>query len=101
MIGAPVRVAGILLVFVGTNLFLVEIARRVYPAARRLPRVPPLPVPQLLAPPAESIFSRYPRTVTLSWKPVAGAASYTVQVDAFDPQTCSGCRLAPGWISER
>jgi eukaryotic-like serine/threonine-protein kinase len=46
-----------------------------------------LPAPHQLTPPNGAIFSNYPRTTTLTWSPVAGAASYTVELDCF--QCCA------------
>ncbi|NYT02808.1 MAG: hypothetical protein GKC10_08665 [Methanosarcinales archaeon] len=42
-----------------------------------------LPAPVQKSPASESVFSIYPRTTTLRWAPVNGAASYTVEVDCF------------------
>jgi len=51
-----------------------------------------LPVPVLTAPKSGAVFGIYPRNTTLSWKPVANATAYLVQV-----QACSvyGCTAAP------
>jgi hypothetical protein len=40
----------------------------------------PLVAPQLLGPSDGSAFTHYPRDLDLRWSPVAGAASYTVEV---------------------
>ena len=45
------------------------------------------PAPTQLAPPKGARFSNYPRTTTLKWAPVPGAASYTVKLDCF--QCCA------------
>lgn len=50
-----------------------------------------LQAPRQISPQHGSIFNFYPRTTTLRWMPVNGAASYTVEVDYFDTS----------WITER
>ncbi len=42
-----------------------------------------LPKPVLISPKNNAVFSHYPRTTTLRWKPVPGAKSYIVEVDCF------------------
>jgi hypothetical protein len=42
-----------------------------------------LATPQQTSPANGSVFGHYPRTTTLKWNAVAGAASYTVEVDCF------------------
>jgi hypothetical protein len=42
----------------------------------------PLP-PTQLSPPDGSVFSNFPRTTTLEWKALIGAAAYRVEVDCF------------------
>ncbi len=39
-----------------------------------------LPSPQLLSPDAGAVMNNYPRKTTVTWEPVIGAASYTVQI---------------------
>lgn len=43
-----------------------------------------LPAPQLISPANGSVMNHYPRSTTVSWAAVQGAASYTVEVDYFD-----------------
>jgi hypothetical protein len=43
-----------------------------------------LAVPELLDPKCGSVFDLYPRTTHLTWRPVNGATSYTVEVDCFN-----------------
>jgi eukaryotic-like serine/threonine-protein kinase len=45
------------------------------------------PPPQQLSPPNRSVFNNFPRTTTLKWAPVSGAASYAVELDCF--QCCA------------
>jgi hypothetical protein len=51
-----------------------------------------LPAPTQLSPASGSVFNNYPRTTTLQWSAVSGAASYTVQIYYYQPgdTTCSG-----------
>lgn len=42
-----------------------------------------LPVPTHLSPPNGIVFDHYPRTTTLAWASVPGAASYNVEIDCF------------------
>ncbi len=42
-----------------------------------------LSTPTQLSPADEAVFSRFPRTTTLRWSPVRGAASYSVEVDCY------------------
>jgi hypothetical protein len=42
-----------------------------------------LSAPVHVSPPNGSIFDNYPRTTTVVWKPVTGAAQYMVEVDCF------------------
>src|SRR5260221_2043046 len=52
----------------------------------------PLSAPPVqLAPANGRVFSNYPRTTTLQWQTVDGAASYTVEVQLFQPAntTCT------------
>jgi hypothetical protein len=46
------------------------------------------------SPASGSVFNSYPRTTTLSWEPVPGAASYTVEVD------CYGCCQNSRWCTD-
>jgi hypothetical protein len=39
--------------------------------------------PTQLSPPDGSVFNNFPRTTTLTWTAVPGAASYTVEIDCF------------------
>lgn len=43
----------------------------------------PVGLPQQLAPADGSVFSHYPRNLTLTWAPAAGAARYAVEVDCY------------------
>ncbi len=51
-----------------------------------------LPAPAQLSPASGTVFNNYPRTTTLQWSAVAGAASYTVQIYYYQPgdTTCTG-----------
>ncbi len=53
-----------------------------------------LPAPMLQSPPSGKRFSHYPRRTTLSWSPVQGAATYTVEID------CYGCCGANRWCTD-
>ncbi len=53
-----------------------------------------LPAPQQLSPPDSTVFSHYPRVTTLTWTPVNGAASYTVELD------CYHCCQADRWCTD-
>jgi hypothetical protein len=53
----------------------------------------PLP-PTQLSPPDGSVFDHYPRTTTLEWKPLIGAAAYRVEVDCFH------CCQSGAWCSD-
>ena len=55
--------------------------------------LPPLPAPALLSPPNGKVFFNFPRVTPLAWQSVAGAASYTVELD------CLGCCGAK-WCSD-
>jgi len=54
------------------------------PVAVSLP-APGLVAPTQLSPANGSVFEHYPRTTRLQWSPVPGAATYTVEIDAYDP----------------
>jgi len=56
--------------------------------------VPLLTAPAQISPPHGSVFNHYPRTTTLRWSPVNGAASYTVEVD------CYSCCQANKWCAD-
>ena len=79
--GAAMRVAS------GATLELnVQLTRQADAAARALSEAEKqagvhLPAPVQLAPADGVIFDRYPRRTRLEWAPVAGAASYGVEVD--------------------
>lgn len=49
----------------------------------------PLPSPMLLSPADGSVFGHYPRTTTLTWGPVEGAASYLLEIEYCDPSGCA------------
>lgn len=51
-----------------------------------------LPAPIQLSPASGTVFNNYPRTTTLQWSAVPGAASYTVQIYYYQPgdTTCAG-----------
>ncbi len=51
-----------------------------------------LPAPAQLSPASGTVFNNYPRTTTLQWSAVTGAASYTVQIYYYQPgdTTCTG-----------
>jgi hypothetical protein len=53
-----------------------------------------LPAPVQLGPADGMSFDRYPRTTTLTWRPVAGAASYGVEID------CMGCCESGRWCAD-
>jgi len=42
-----------------------------------------LSAPVQTSPTSGSVFDNYPRTTTLRWSPVSGAASYTVEIDCY------------------
>jgi hypothetical protein len=50
-----------------------------------------LSTPVQLSPASGTVFNNYPRTTTLQWSAVSGAASYTVQVYYYQPgdTTCT------------
>ncbi len=50
--------------------------------------------PEQISPADESVFDHFPRTTTLTWSPVDGAASYTVEVDCLD------CCQVGWWCAE-
>jgi hypothetical protein len=54
------------------------------PVAVSLP-APSLAAPTQLSPANGSVFENYPRTTRLQWSAVPGAATYTVEIDAYDP----------------
>lgn len=43
-----------------------------------------LPAPVQISPEDGSVFSSYPRDTTMKWRPVIGAASYTLEIDCFN-----------------
>lgn len=51
-----------------------------------------LSTPVQLSPASGTVFNNYPRTTTLQWSAVPGAASYTVQIYYYQPgdTTCTG-----------
>lgn len=53
-----------------------------------------LSAPQPLSPANQSRFSHYPRNLTLRWKAVANAKSYTVEID------CLNCCARGKWCSD-
>ncbi len=57
-----------------------------------------LPAPLQVSPANGSTFSNFPRTTTLTWQAVPGAASYTIEIDYYSPgnTTCSGGNLVGG-----
>lgn len=48
-----------------------------------------LPAPKLISPNSGVEFDHFPRTVTLAWEPVAGAAKYTVEVQYCASAGCA------------
>lgn len=44
-----------------------------------------LPAPQLLAPDEGAVMNHYPRKTTVTWEPVIGAATYTVEIQYPGP----------------
>jgi thiol-disulfide isomerase/thioredoxin len=50
-----------------------------------------LAIPEPVSPPPGAVFDRFPRETTVTWKPVAGAASYVAEWDYRQPD---------GWWSE-
>ena len=42
-----------------------------------------LPAPVQVSPSKGTVFNHFPRTTKLVWRPVAGASSYTVEIDCF------------------
>jgi TonB family protein len=60
---------------------------------------PPVPQgaltgPEPVSPPNDAVFDSFPRTTLLVWKPVEGAASYTVEIDCFH------CCAANQWCTD-
>ncbi len=53
-----------------------------------------LTAPQIISPQNNSIFSHYPRKLTLRWKPVNNAAAYNVEID------CLNCCAAGKWCTD-
>jgi HEAT repeat protein len=64
------------------------------PAERIKPAAPLLDAPQLVAPAEGEHIDRFPRTLKLDWVAVAGASTYTVQVD------CLGCCKKDAWCED-
>lgn len=54
----------------------------------------PLTAPKHVSPANGSSFGRFPRTTTLVWSTVQGAASYTVEIDCF------GCCQSGKWCTD-
>ncbi len=56
-----------------------------------------LTAPQQVSPPSGTVFSTFPRTTTLEWTPLPGAASYDVQIDSYSPgdTTCASGSAFP------
>jgi TonB family protein len=55
---------------------------------------PAMAAPALLSPANDAVFHAFPRTLTLEWTPVKGAARYGVEID------CYGCCAAHQYCSE-
>jgi len=53
-----------------------------------------LPAPVQVGPSNGVSFDRYPRTTTLTWRPVPGAATYGVEID------CMGCCESGRWCAD-
>jgi hypothetical protein len=70
----------------------VEVLRRSAPDVSSAPA--DLTQPVQLSPPTGSVFSASPRTTTLQWSAVAGAAKYGVEVD------CYHCCKRDQWCSD-
>jgi serine/threonine protein kinase len=51
-------------------------------------------VPAQLSPPDGSVFNNFPRTTTLTWQTVSGAATYAVEIDCFH------CCQANKWCTD-
>jgi len=66
----------------------------VYTFVRGAQAAGPLPAPMQISPTNGSVFSNFPRRTTLRWRPVRGAASYTVEID------CRDCCQAGKWCTE-
>ena len=51
-----------------------------------------LTAPTQVSPPNGTVFNNYPRTTTLQWSSVTGAATYSVEIDYYDNgnTTCTG-----------
>ncbi|MFL5695069.1 MAG: serine/threonine protein kinase [Ktedonobacteraceae bacterium] len=51
-----------------------------------------LTAPTQVSPPNGTVFNNYPRTTTLQWSSVTGAATYSVEIDYYDngSTTCTG-----------
>lgn len=46
------------------------------------------PAPVQLSPAPDAVFDHYPRRTRLEWSPVAGAVSYSVEIDFCQPKDC-------------
>jgi hypothetical protein len=53
-----------------------------------------LPAPVQRGPSNGMSFNRYPRTTTLTWRPVSGAVSYGIEID------CMGCCQTGRWCAD-
>lgn len=53
-----------------------------------------LTAPIQLSPANGTVFDHYPRTTTLQWSPVSGAANYTVEID------CYHCCQIDAWCTD-
>lgn len=53
------------------------------PKVEKFPKISSLATPKQLTPPDGKVINRFPRTTTLRWEEVSGAASYTVEIDCF------------------
>jgi LysM repeat protein len=68
------------------------------PTDTPIPTTPaPLPAPVQLSPADGSVFSVFPRTTTLTWATVPGAATYNVETEYYDPGPCA-CWVT--WITQ-
>jgi len=68
--------------------------QRVSPEAVAAVKTALLPAPRQRGPANGMSFDRYPRTTTLTWRPVPGAVSYVVEID------CMGCCQGGRWCTD-
>jgi hypothetical protein len=70
------------------------------PPALPSPPTSQLSIPEQLSPEEGTVFDVFPRTTTLKWQAVVGAAAYRVQIDYFGPLQQDDVTSGYGWASE-